>query len=118
MAAGTVTYQYPPPVAGTAVGPTPTQMGAGHFNKVVADVAFASADTVATITHGMQLVPADGTLGIPDVSVIQLAAGALGPLPIIAFPTLNTITIDRAATGATLTATYRVTIRRPHSLDK
>jgi hypothetical protein len=116
MAAGTVTYRYPPSVAGGATGPTLAQMGGG-LNKVVADVAFASADTIATITHSLNESPADGSGSNPDVQVTVLAGGVLCPQLIVAYASANTITVVRADTGATLTGTYRVAIRRVHTLD-
>lgn len=114
MAGATIAYIYP--VAG-AVAPTALQsLGC---NSVVASAAYAAGDADATdIVHNLNLSPADGTLGIPEVSVIATAQGSALTVPKIAFKDKDTITVTKAISGANTDVTWRFTIRRPHTLTK
>lgn len=113
MAAGTVTYIYP--VAG-ATAPTAAQANISVCNTVVADIVFAAGDTVATVTHNMNLANGTGALGIPRVSLDLMAAGSAACTPFWAASTVNAITVDKNSTSANTGLTVRVTIGRPHTI--
>jgi hypothetical protein len=110
MAVGAVTYVAP--VAG-AVAPTAAQVL--NSNEVVADVVFGAGDTVATITHNMALSVA-GADGTPDISFTVTASGTALNMPVLAVNNANSITIAQVLGSANTGATYRVRIRRPHSM--
>src|SRR6185369_12951676 len=104
MAAGTITYVYP--VAGAT---PPTAAEVGLLSMVIADAVFGVNDTVATITHNLA-TSAAGADGFPEISFCLTAGGVLAPLPIFAYVNANSISIAKAAVGATTDATYRVWI--------
>ncbi len=106
MAAGVVTYVYP--VTGL-VAPTATQMAL--LSSVVADVVFGINDTIVSISHNMN-TNATGANGLPEISFAVLAGGVLAPLPVFAYVDANTVSIAKAAVGATTDATYRVTLHK------
>jgi hypothetical protein len=78
----------------------------------------AADSLITTITHNMGLAPADGSDGRPDVKIISASGGATAALPIVAFASLNTFTMVPSATGGTTQHTFRVYIRRPHTIGR
>lgn len=110
MAAGAVTYIFP--VAG-ATAPTAAQMA--HYSTVIADVVYAAGDTVATVTHNMNVANATGALGVPEITLTPLAVGSAAVVAFAAFSTVNAITVDKNSTSANTGLTVRVQIKRPHT---
>jgi len=115
MAAMLITYLYP----NGSSAPSLAQMR--KFNAMVltltTDAAGANEGATA-IVHNMQLAPADGSDGRPEVQITKLTCGtALTDLS-IAFTDLNTVTFTKIITGVNTAATFRVTIRRPNSIDR
>jgi hypothetical protein len=105
------TYRYP------AAGAPPSLAQMRKLDQVVVDIdtdaANANEDPVV-ITHNLQLAPADGTDGRPEVQVTRLVnAAALTDLK-VGFTSLNTLTLTKAI--LTRAATFRVTIRRPNTI--
>lgn len=113
MVAGTVTYRAPSSVAGTTTAPTAAQVA----NWVVADVAMVDASTVTTITHNLGL-STNGADGTPSVSVICLTAGTAPCTPVIAYVSANAISLSNSTSAAGSGCTWRVDIKRPHSITQ
>lgn len=115
MAGGTVTYISP--VGGPLA---PTALQAQNANTVVAQIAFGAAadDDDTVITHNLNLTPADGTLGIPEVDVIATALGVVMSLPKIAYTSKDSITVSKTIKAPDSSATWRFTIKRPHTLTR
>ena len=127
--AGAVTVTYPYPLAGTTAAPTATQ--AASTNMIVAQVAWADADTLALVTHnfglgttdwlspnlgGTVLPPTTGQL-FPKVTVTPLATAAAISFFIPPTVTLgqNTIALGKGSvTGSQ--STLAVYIERPFSM--
>jgi hypothetical protein len=99
------------------VAPT-NQVMLAH-DEMSADLVFAAADGDATtITHAMNLNPSDGSVGQPEVSIIATAAGTALTLPVVAFLNKDAITIVKSIIAANTGVTWRVTIKRPHSMGR
>jgi hypothetical protein len=98
---------------------TPTITVMRSHDEVCADLVFAAADgDPTTITHAMDLNPADGSVGQPEVSIVAIAAGTALTLPVVAYLSKDAITILKSIIAANTGVTWRVTIRRPHSLGR
>lgn len=127
--AGAVAVTYPYPLAGTTTPPTAVQAAAG--NMIVAQVAWADADTLAVVTHNFGLGTIDylspnlgGTVNppttgqlFPKVSVVPLANATAISFYIPPTVTLgqNTITLGKGSvTGSG--STLAVYIERPFSM--
>ncbi len=106
MAAGVVTYVYP--VTGLTA---PTAAQVAQLSEVCADVVFGVNDTIVSITHNMG-TNATGADGLPEITFAVKAGGVLAPLPIFAYVDANTVSIVKAAVGATTDATYRVWLHK------
>jgi hypothetical protein len=116
----TVTYCYPKSVAGTTTAPTALQ-NKGHC-EVSFDLATSTdADTGAVVTHNLNVSSTTGTDGTPQVSIVPTTLGATKPQLLVAFTSKNTITLTVASPTTTVgssASTWRVTVRRPHSITR
>src|SRR6185369_11318610 len=112
MAAGVATYVYP---STGLVAPTTAQIGL--LSEVCFDVVFGVNDTIVTVVHNMNCPSASGADGLPEISWALLAGGVLAPLPVFAYVNANSISVAKAAVGATTDATYRVWLKR-HTIDR
>lgn len=113
MAVFDLTYRYPT----TAAGPTAAQ--AAVVNSVVADVATAasSKEDDTDIIHNLGL-SADGTDGRPEIGVVQLAGDVALTSISVVVKDANTVTVKKNLKGANTAATFRVTIKRPHTITR
>jgi hypothetical protein len=114
MAGFDITYLYP--VAGSA----PSLARMRRNNAMVLNLvteAGAKEDATA-IVHNLQLSPADGSDGRPEVQITKLASGIVLTDLSVAFTNLNTLTFTKIIKGANTGATFRVVIRRPQSIGR
>ena len=111
MAGMTVTYQHP-----AATSPTIAQMT--RRNTVVANVVTGAAanEDDTDVIHSLNLTPADGSNGRPEITITCLANGTVLTALSAAFKDKDTITLTKIIKGANTGATYQVVIKRPHSL--
>jgi hypothetical protein len=109
-----ITYRYP---NGASV-PTAAQMR--RFSEQVFDLhtdAGAKEDATA-VAHNMQLAPADGSDGRPEVQITKLACGTVLTDLSVAFTNLNTLTFTKIIKGANTAADFRIVVRRPQSMSR
>ena len=107
-------YLYP--VAGSA--PTAAQMTRVNekiFNLVTE--AGAKEDNTPVV-HSLNLAPADGSDGRPEVQITKLASGTVLTDISVAFTDKDTVTFTKIIKGANTGATFRVVVRRPTSLSR
>lgn len=95
----------------------PTAVQSSQVNTCVVDVTTDGVATTVDLNHNMGL-PADQlAFGFPDVSIIPISPTGVPAtlLPQVTIPnTANKITLTFAAVAAT----FRVSIRRPHSVPR
>ena len=115
MAAGVVTYRYPPSVAGGAVAPTTAQ--GSQVNEVVADVVFGAGDTVVNVVHNLGLSAA-GADGRPRISAYTSAAGTALNDVVIAVVDANTVSVTPVLGAANTGLTKRISIQRPNTVTR
>ena len=117
--ARTVTQTYAYPGSGT-VPATAAQAAGTNFQS--AEVNFADADTVATVTHNWGL----GTTGafpntgqfLPQVILVWSSAGTAFPALAVSWTNGNTLTLSKGNTSTGSGGTVVVSMRRPHSLGQ
>lgn len=117
--AGTVVQTYAYPGSGT-VPATAAQAAGTNFQS--AQVSFADADTVATVTHNWGL----GTTGafpntgqfLPQVTLNWGTAGTAFAALAVAWTNGNSFTISKGNTTTGSGGTVVVSMRRPHSLGQ
>jgi hypothetical protein len=113
FAFGAFTISYLKPNTGFTA-PTAAQVSVSTLNTVVAQVAFADADTTGTITHNLGVSLADLALGFPRLTT-YLTSGGTFPVTLAYAQTVNTITITKPSTAVGSAGTWVVIIDRPHS---
>jgi len=96
----------------------PTAAQSQTVNAVVADVVMLDAETTATITHNLAVSTRQLAALQPYVTVGIVSGGTAAPVLAYALTDVNTVTLNKTGTITTGTGgTYRVVIRRPHSLS-
>lgn len=116
-APGTVTYRYPPAVAGGAVAPTQAQVAL--LSEVSFDLAMPDNASATAVVHNFNLAPADGSSGTPQVHAIATVLGAAPATLGIAFTDANTLTFTQSPNaGAGNGCTWRVTVKRPNTITR
>jgi len=118
MAVGTVTYRYP-----RATAPDNLLMLA--HDAVVADLEWTEVgggkEDPTDIVHALNMDPAVYTaIGQPEVDAVLLCPVGLALSSVrFAYKDKDTITATKLYTGAVTTeATWRFTIKRPHSMGR
>ncbi len=101
------------PNTGT-VAPTAAQVSISTLNTVVCQMVFADADTVATITHNLNISLADLAKGYPRITAYLTGSGTFPTLLSFA-QTVNSITVAKPSTAAGSAGTWVAIIDRPHS---
>jgi hypothetical protein len=94
--------------------PTAAQVSISTLNTVVAQAVFADADTVATITHNLNISAADIAKGYPRITP-YLVAGGTFPVMLAFVQTFNSITVNKPSTAVGSAGTWVIIIDRPHS---
>jgi hypothetical protein len=114
MAAMDITYRYP----NGATVPTLAQMR--KFSMQVFDLhtdAGAKED-LTDVAHNLQLAPADGSDGRPEIQITKLANGTVLTDLSVAFLNLNTLRFTKIIKGANTAADFRVIVRRPQTIGR
>lgn len=101
------------PATGT-FAPTAAQVSISTLNTVVCQMVFADADTVATITHNLNISTADLAKGYPRITAYLTGAGTF-PTLLSFTQTINSITVAKPSTAAGSAGTWIAIIDRPHS---
>ncbi len=112
----TITYEHP--VTGVTA---PTALQAN--DKVVANViAAADGDVLATIVHNMAVSAADLAAGFPEVLIeLMLPEGWVSTPHVLdggKDATDVAVTMSNAGGSGAVTAQFRVTVSRPHTIGR
>ena len=94
--------------------PTAAQVSVSTLNSITVQAVFADADTVATITHNLNISLADLAKGYPRITGYMVGAGTF-PVLLNYVPTVNSITVNKPSTAAGSAGTWVIIIDRPHS---
>ena len=116
MAVMDITYLYP--VAGSA--PTLARMRKCSMMvfQLTTDAGGGPKEDDTPVVHNLQLSPADGSDGRPEVQITKETCGTVLTDLSVAFTDLNTLTFKKVIKGANTAAIFRVVVKRPQTIGR